>query len=584
MTGLRTELDAVTVGIAASRLLSILDEQQATLTRTAFSTIVRESEDLACGVFDTAGRMIGQSSSGTPGHINAMATGVKHFVEAHPPSTLRPGDVLLTNDPWMTAGQVNDVTVLTPVFRDERLIAFFVSTCHAPDIGGRLLSAEARDVFEEGLRLPILKLADGGRMNEDLLAVVRANVRTPDETVGDLYAQAAANEVGARSLLRCLDDLHLEDLDSLGAEIRRRSEQAMRDAIAALPDGRYEAEARSDGHGDPITLRVAITVDGDELDVDFAGSSPESPHGINVVLNYTRAYASFALKAAFAPEVPHNDGSFVPVRISAPEGSILNCRPPAPVASRHVVGHFVAGLVLSALEPALGSRRLARGADAIWISVWSGARSLSDASTYNLTLFQSGGSGAGAGQDGHNATGFPSAVAYVPTEIIEHAAPVVQRERSLLCDSGGAGRWRGGLGQSSAMTSVSGLEWRVSVLADRMNEPAAGAGGGGAGGVGTLSVDDAPMAAKRLIDLPPDARVVFRLPGGGGSGPAVDRPVEEVLADVVGGYVSLDAAETAYGVVIRCLIGPEALVHLPDDYEVDEAATARRRHHDTRTQ
>jgi N-methylhydantoinase B len=272
------------------------------------------------------------------------------------------------------------------------------------------------------------------------------------------------------------------------------------------------------------------------------------------------------------------------VRISAPAGSILNCRPPAPVASRHVVGHFVAGLVLAALEPVLDDRRLARGADAIWISVWSGARSSNDASSYNLTLFQSGGSGAGAGKDGHNATGFPSAVAYVPTEILEHAAPVVQRERSLLCDSGGPGRWRGGLGQCSVITSASGLGWRVSALADRLSEPAAGAGGGGAGAGGALFVDGAPMAAKRLIDLPPDARVTFRLPGGGGSRPAAERPVEDVLADVVEGYVSLDAADAAYGVVIRRLTGPHALVRLHDDYEVDEAATARRRHPDTRTQ
>src|SRR3954447_4686536 len=271
-------MDPVLVGIAAGRLHSILDEQQATLVRTAFSTIVRESEDLACGVFDTAGNMIGQSSSGTPGHINAMATGVRHFVDAFPPQALAPGDVLLTNDPWMTAGQVNDITVATPVFREGRLLAFFVSTCHAPDIGGRrlsaagapplaegLLSAEAADVFEEGLRLPLMKLARGGEMNEDLLAIVRANVRTPDETIGDLYAQAAATDVGARSLLRCLDDLGLDELDGVGAEIRRRSEAAMRAAIAALPDGRYEAEALSDGYGKRVVLRVAVTVRGDEI-------------------------------------------------------------------------------------------------------------------------------------------------------------------------------------------------------------------------------------------------------------------------------------------------------------------------------
>ena len=261
--------------------------------------------------------------------------------------------MLVTNDPWMTAGQINDLTVATPVFRGERMIGLFASTCHAPDIGGRLLSAEARDVYEEGLRLPIMKLARAGEMNEDLLALIRANVRTPRETVGDLYAQAAANDVGARSLLRCLDDLDLEDLEEVGAEIRRRSETAMRAAIAKLPDGRYEAVGYSDGHGERVELRLAAIIDGDEITLDFAGSSPQSEHGINVVLNYTHAYASFALKAAIAPGVPHNDGSFTPVHVTAPEGSILNCRPPAPVASRHVVGHFVPGVVLAALAPVL---------------------------------------------------------------------------------------------------------------------------------------------------------------------------------------------------------------------------------------
>jgi N-methylhydantoinase B len=550
-------IDAVLVGIAAARLHSILDEQQATLVRTAFSTIVRESEDLACGVFDTAGNMIGQSSSGTPGHINAMATGVRHFVDAFPRDALAPGDVLLTNDPWMTAGQVNDITVATPVFRDEKLLAFFVSTCHAPDIGGRLLSAEAADVYEEGLRLPLMKLARGGRMNEDLLAIVRANVRTPDETIGDLYAQAAANDVGARSLLRCLDDLGLDELDAVGAEIRRRSEDAMRSAIAALPDGRYEAEALSDGYGERVVLHVAVTVRGDEIDLDFAGSSPQSRHGINVVLNYTHAYASFALKSAVAPEVPHNAGSFRPVRVMAPEGCILNCVPPAPVASRHLVGHFIPGLIFAALEPVLGERRPAGGADSIWISVWSGAG-------YNLTLFQSGGAGARLRADGMSATGFPSAVAYVPTEVLELAAPVVQRQRSLRVDSGGAGRWRGGLGQTSVVSGGT----RVSILADRIAVPAPGAFGGGAGAPGALSVP-----AKKLVNV--DRPVRFDLPGGGGYGSPLERDPDAVLRDVLDGYVSRAAAASEYGVVVR---GPEdALVLLEGDLYVDEDATARLR-------
>jgi len=553
-------LDPVTVGIAAGRLTSILDEQQATLVRTAFSTIVRESEDLACGVFDRAGRMLGQSHSGTPGHINAMATGMKHVVAAFPAATLDPGDILVTNDPWMTAGQINDLTVVTPVFRGERVVGFFASTCHAPDIGGRLLSAEASDVYEEGLRLPIMKLARAGTMNEDLLGLIRANVRTPRETVGDLYAQAAANDVGARSLLRCLEDLGLEDLEAVGAEIRRRSESAMRAAIEQLPDGRYEAAGYSDGHGERVELRLAAIIDGDEITLDFAGSSPQSEHGINVVLNYTHAYASFALKAAVAPAVPHNDGSFTPVHVTAPEGSILNCVEPAPVASRHVVGHFVPGLVLAALQPVL-QRHAAGSSDALWISVWS---------PHNLTLFQSGGAGAWEGRDGRNSSGFPSAVASVPTEVLENAAPLIQRERSLRTDSGGAGRWRGGLGQTSIMSLRDGTEWRVSALADRTDVAAPGADGGHDGAVGEVSVDGAPIPTKRLVALAPDARVRLDLPGGGGVGDPRDRDREAVLRDVVDGYITREAAEAVYGVTIRQTRTGRVL--LPEDFEIQENA------------
>lgn len=549
-------LDPVTVGIAAGRLASILDEQQATLVRTAFSTIVRESEDLACGVFDRSGRMLGQSHSGTPGHINAMATGARYIVEAFPPEALDPGDVLVTNDPWMTAGQINDLTVATPVFRGDRMIGLFASTCHAPDIGGRLLSAEASDVFEEGLRLPIMKLARAGEVNEDLLAVIRANVRTPRETIGDLYAQMAANDVGSRSLLRCLDDLGLEDLEEVGAEIRNRSEAAMRAAIAKLPDGRYEATGYSDGFGERITLQLAAIIDGDEITLDFAGSSPQSTHGINVVLNYTHAYASFALKAAVAPGVPHNDGSFTPVHVTAPEGSILNCREPAPVASRHSVGHFLPGVVLAALAPVL-ERHVGGSSDALWISVWS---------PFNLTLFQSGGAGAWSGRDGRNSSGFPSAVASVPTEVFELTAPVVQRERSLRVDSGGAGRWRGGLGQTSVMTLRDGTEWRVSALADRTTVPAPGADGGLDGAPGEVSVDGSPLPTKRLTSLARDARVRLDLPGGGGVGNPRERDPQAVLRDVVDGYVSIEAARELYGVTIRQT--REGRVLLPEDFEI----------------
>jgi N-methylhydantoinase B len=309
-----------------------------------------------------------------------------------------------------------------------------------------------------------------------------------------------------------------------------------------------------------VELRLAATIAGDEITLDFAGSSPQSEHGINVVLNYTHAYASYALKAAVAPGVPHNDGSFTPVHVTAPEGSILNCRPPAPVASRHVVGHFVPGVVLAALAPVL-EREAAGSADALWITVWS---------PHNLTLFQCGGAGAWHGRDGRSASGFPSAVASVPTEVLENAAPLVQRERSLRPDSGGAGRWRGGLGQTSVMTQRRAGDWRVSALADRTTVPAPGADGGRDGAVGEVSVDGRPLPTKRLVGLAPGARVRLDLPGGGGVGDPRQRDPQAVLRDVVDGYVSIAAARELYGVTIRQT--RQGRVLLPEDFEIEERA------------
>ncbi len=296
--------------------------------RTAFSTIVRESQDLACGVFDTRGQMIAQSLTGTPGHINPMATGVRHLLAAYPPAEPAPGDVLITNDPWLTSGQLNDFTVLTPVFREGRIVGYFGNLCHAADIGGRVLSADAHEVYEEGLRVPIAKLFERGEPNRELIRIIRANVRTPDETIGDLYAQSSCNAVGARSLLQMMDEFGLESIDPLGDAIIDRSEAAMRAAIRALPNGRYEHEVWSDGFEEPLRIRVAVIVADEEIAIDFAGSSPQSRRGINVVLNYTHGYASFAIKAAISPDVPHNEGAFRPVRVMAPPRSILNCEPP----------------------------------------------------------------------------------------------------------------------------------------------------------------------------------------------------------------------------------------------------------------
>ena len=565
-------LNPIILEVLWNRLLSVANEQQVALMRTAFSTIVRESQDLACGAFDTRGQMIAQSLTGTPGHINPMATGVKHLLAAYPPETLRPGDVLLTNDPWMTAGQVNDMTVLTPVFKGEMIVGYFANCCHAPDIGGHILSAEAHEVYEEGLRIPVTKLFDQGEPNHELLKIIRANVRTPDETVGDLYAQTASNDVGARSLLQMMAEFGLASIDPLADEIISRSEQAMRESIRGLPNGHYEHQVWSDGFEEPIRICVAVTIEDEDIYIDFAGSSPQSRRGINVVFNYTHGYASFAMKAAVSPEVPHNEGAFRPVHVTAPSGSILNCEEPAAVASRHLVGHFLPSAIFGALAQALPGRLLAGSADPIWMTIWRGAWPDSGRQS-KVTLFQVGGTGARASKDGLNTTGFPSGVAGVPAEVLETLAPLVQHRRQFRTDSGGAGKHRGGLGQTTEISYRGSGPWSVSAMIDRTKFAAQGLDGGQPGAIGEFMVDGQKQEPKTVIWFEPDARVRLNPPGGGGYGHPCERDPESVLRDVVNGYVSIEAAERDYGIVIRYTGKPDSLVRLPEQYVIDWPAT-----------
>jgi N-methylhydantoinase B len=568
-------MDVLTLEVLWNRVLSVVNEQQVTLMRTAFSTVVRESQDLACGVFDGRGNMIAQSMTGTPGHINAMATGLRHFIATIPPETLAPGDVLITNDPWQTAGQINDMTVVTPVFHRDRVVGYFASCCHSPDVGGRVYGGAASEIYEEGIRIPIMHLFRAGRPNADLIALVRANVRVPDETIGDLYAQAACNDVGARDLVHFMTEFHLDTIDPLADEIIARSERAMRDAIAALPDGTYTNDTWADGFdGEAVHIVVTVTISGDEATLDFAGSSDQVACGLNVVLNYTHAYSSFAMKAAINPEVPHNEGAFRPVHVTAPEGSIFNCREPAAVAARHLLGHMIPCTVFGALAKAVPGTLMAGGAESSWLTVWRGTWPGS-ARLFTFTLFQSGGAGARATKDGLQTNGFPSGVAGVPAEVFESRTPLVMHRKELVPGSGGPGRFRGGLAQATDVTYRGDGHWGVSTLIERTRFAGSGLDGGHDGSLGAFRLaDGTEPPAKRLVPLAVDARVSLILPGGAGYGDPRSRPVAAVLDDVVLGFVSVDSAARDYGVAVRYTGGPDRLVRLPAHYEIDEAATA----------
>jgi N-methylhydantoinase B len=546
-------MDPVLLEVLWSRLIAVVNEQSAALMRTSFTSVVREAGDISAGVFDRRGRMIAQAVTGTPGHINSMATSMRHFLAAFPLETLAPGDVLVTNDPWKTASQLNDITVMTPVFRSGRLVAFFGNTCHALDIGGRGLSADAGEVFEEGLQIPVMKLYDRARQNTALLEVVRANVRTPDEVLGDLHAQVVGNEIGGQQLLGFLAEFGLDDIETLSDVIVERSEAAMRERIAALPDGVYRYGLDCDGFDAtaPVHIAVAATVRGDHLTIDYAGSSPQVAQGINVALNYTHAYTTYAVKCAVSPDVPNNEGSFRPVTVTAPEGSILNARFPAAVAGRHLVGHFLPSAIFGALAEVVPDRIKAPGFDGLWDTQIFGYDPRR-AAPFTYVWFSAGGTGALAGRDGLSATAFPSGIAGTPVEVIETLSPVVIRRRELRQDSGGPGRFRGGLGQVLEIAVRTDRPFLFSGLYERIAFPAPGLRGGRPGLPGTVTTSDlaAPVRPKTRTLLPAGTEVTLRLPGGGGFGPPSERDPRLVLDDVRNGYVSPDRALADYGVAV----------------------------------
>jgi N-methylhydantoinase B len=529
-------MDPITLDICWSRLIGVVNEQAAALMRTSFTSIVREAGDLSAGVFDRRGYMIAQAVTGTPGHINSMALAMKHILAAYPLETLQPGDVLITNDPWKTSGHLNDVTVCNPVFRGGDCVAFFASTCHSADIGGHVLSAEAREVYEEGLFIPIMKLYEAGRLNEPLAALIRANTRVPDLVMGDFHAQMAGGTVGGDRLLEFMDEFGLERLEPLADEIISRTERAMRQAIAALRPGQYRYSLTSDGFDEPITIAVRCEVSGDNLWVDFTGSSPASRRGINVVMNYTEAYTTYGVKVIVSPDVPNNEGAFRVLRITAPEGSILNVRHPAPVAARHIVGHFLPHAVAGALKEALPDRVMAEGSANIWGIQLTGKNR--DHTPWVYTFFSSGGTGARPAQDGLSATAFPSGVLGTPVEVIESLAPLLIERKALRDGSGGDGRYRGGLGQIIAFRVRSDEPATCSVLCDRTRIPAQGFFGGGPGLPGQVLINGrAPDNPKAEQTLRPGDLVEVLLPGGGGYGPPAERDPALRARDLQQGYV-----------------------------------------------
>jgi N-methylhydantoinase B len=566
-----------------NRLIAVAEQQAEILIRTAFSTTVREAGDLSAGVFDLKGRMLAQAVTGTPGHVNSMMESVGHFLNKFPVETMREGDHYITNDPWLGTGHLHDLTVVTPAFRRGRIIGLLANTAHVIDVGGLGMGPEGRSVFEEGLYIPVVKCFEEGRPNETFFDFIRAGSRLPIELEGDVYSLCACNDAAAVRLGATLNEFGQDSLDPLAEFIFESSLRATVAEIAKLPRGTYAAEICSDGYEAPVTLRAAMTIGPDAIDVDYTGTSGLSSRGINVPPAYCRAYASFGIKVVVAPEVPNNWASLAPFRMHIPQGCILNAPRPYPVSVRHVVGQLLPDLMMGCLHQAVPERVAAEGSSCLWNPPLRGGPSVSGPPSGNrrvlpdfeVITFNSGGTGARPTKDGLDGTAFPSGVRTMPVEATENVAPIVIWRKELRPDSAGAGRTRGGFGQIMEIAGKDDLDFACNAIFDRVAHPPKGRDGGGSGAPGRVALKSgATLRTKGLQIIPEGDRLVLCLPGGGGMGDPMERDPALVAGDVRDGLVSIQAAQNDYKVVV-C---PDGTVDQRATRELREAAHASEPH------
>jgi N-methylhydantoinase B len=548
---LDTRIDPITLEILWRRLISIVDESDAAVARTAFSSLLRDAHDYTCMFTDSRGRELAQGTLATPGQSGAMALGIKRLVQGLPAGSFREGDVYITNDPWALAGHLNDVCVLSPIFHRGRLVAFTACILHHSDIGGRVAS-DNREVFEEGLFIPLVKLYDAGQLNEGVLAMIRANVRTPEQVNGDIRSQIAANHVCAAQIVKMLKEYGMESLDELGEEIISRSERSIRASIARAPAGTYRAEGLIEqmaGHPE-VRVKCAVTIEGSDITVDLTGSSSQVDWGGNVVYNFTYAYVHMAVKSIFDPEIPNNDGIAAPIRLIVPEGTVLNCRKPAAVAARMQIGHFVTEVIYRALAEALPDRVVAAGGGTpATMQMFYGRRG--DGRHFHAVMIRGGGLGAGATRDGEGSFIFPANGANTPVEILESDAPLIVERRELLPDSGGPGKQRGALGRREVFRVPDDAyapqpPVAMALQSGRFQLPPEGLFGGKPGARAQFLVNGEPGDPYGLTRLKPGDVLVMDSAGGGGYGAPCERDPELLARDLREGKVSAESAKRDY--------------------------------------
>ena len=553
----RIERDPIALEIMWSRLINVAEECWHTVIRTAFSLIIGEAQDFACEILDARGRQIAHSPRAMPVFNLTLPIAVNAMLEKYPVETLRPGDILVTNDPWLCAGHLFDIAIAAPVFRQGRVVAIIGIVGHVTDIGGTKNSLNAAEIYEEGIQIPPMKLFREGQPNEDLLTLIRENVREADQVVGDIHALVAASRTGADRLLRFMDEYGMEDLEALAMVVQGRAEGAMRDAIARIPDGVYESEIRNDGLGTPERYPVRIEVEGDRLAVDFAGAPPQTRRGgSNCTLGYTQAHVTYPLKCMLSPEVPGNAGCYRPLTVTAPAGSILNCDKPMAVNTRVRTGWYLAPNVFMAMAEALPDR----------VQAFTGLPSSAlfygneaDGRTYADHLFQGGGQGGSTHGDGKSGLLWPTSAGNTSIELFETRVPVLVLEKSYLADTAGPGRQRGGLGQIVRTRKLfdDGRPAQVGLYPNGVLVQTKGLFGGRPGILPHAAVCNtngeelAELGIGALVTLSsPDEIAELSLAGGSGFGDPLQRPLDAVQRDLDGGYVTPSAARRDYGCVV----------------------------------
>lgn len=505
--------DPVELEILWKRLISIVDEASATFVRTSFSTLVRDANDFAVVITDAQGRSLAQSTMSIPAFIGSLPATVRHFLNKFPAATLRPGDVMITNDPWMGTGHIHDVNTAMPLFHKGRLVAFAAAVSHLPDIGGRLRNSGIREIYEEGLQIPRLKLMHAGRPDPAVVDFISQNIRVPEQGMGDIWAQVAACRMMEERLQPLLANLKLDDL---GAEIRKRSEAAMRKAIRALPDGVYTSQVEHDGFEQRIFIACSITVKGDRLSIDYTGSSPQLPRAVNVVPIYTFAYSAFPIKALLCPEIPNNEGSFAPLSTWAPEGTILNPKYPAASGGRGMIGHMLPPAIFTALAGVLPDRVWAPGSANSSVTMSGEFRG----QRFAVINFLNAGQGATASRDGYSVLSFPSNLGNTPIEVMETLAPIRVLSRSIRRGTGGSGAHRGGDGLRFEFEVVSASPVVTSFIMTRLKSSPPGLAGGSAGALGRLELNGRSIDPSDHFVLQPGDHVLMETAGGGGYGKA----------------------------------------------------------------